>query len=113
MYDGQSTHTQEVLADTSAFFEEARAQNVPWRAARVYKPAIRRNIKLAESPSFGQTIFDYAPAAPGASDYQKLAEVIVGEWDLMLARRTGQAPAQADAPAVSIPARAAVAEPAA
>jgi len=94
MFDGQSTHTQEVLADTAAFFEDARGQEVPWRNARVYKPAIRRNIKLAESPSFGQTIFDYAPTAPGAADYQKLAEVLVGEWDLMLSRRNGNAPAQ-------------------
>jgi chromosome partitioning protein len=97
MYDGQSTHTQEVLADTAAFFEEARTQDVPWRNARVYKPAVRRNIKLAESPSFGQTIFDYAPTAPGAADYQKLAEVLVGEWDLMLARRSGTAPLHAPA----------------
>jgi chromosome partitioning protein len=110
MHDGQSTHTREVLADTAAFFEEARGQDVPWRSARVYKPAVRRNIKLAECPSFGQTIFDYAPDAPGASDYRKLAEVITGEWDLMLARRSGEAePAR-----VTVPARAgAVAEPAA
>jgi chromosome partitioning protein len=107
MYDGQSTHTREVLADTSAFFEEARSQDVPWKMARVYKPAIRRNIKLAESPSFGQTIFDYDAAAPGAADYQKLAEVVVGEWDLMIARRTGQAeaPPAAPMPTVTVPTR--------
>jgi chromosome partitioning protein len=43
----------------------------------VLKPPIRRNIKLAESPSFGQTIFDYAPAAPGAADYKALAEAVL------------------------------------
>jgi chromosome partitioning protein len=52
----------------------------------VLKPAIRRNIKLAECPSFGQTIFQYAPACPGAADYKALAEKVVGEWDAHLAR---------------------------
>jgi chromosome partitioning protein len=77
MHDAQATHTQEVVADLVNFFEQARSQDVPWRHAVVLKPPIRRNIKLAESPSFGQTIFDYAPAAPGAADYKALAEAVL------------------------------------
>jgi chromosome partitioning protein len=42
---------------------------------------VRRNIKLAECPSFGQTIFQYAPFAPGALDYKALADSLVAEWD--------------------------------
>lgn len=91
MHDGQSTHSREVVADLDAFFEAAREQNgdngdVPWRSARVYRPPIRRNIKLAECPSFGQTIFDYEPACPGAEDYRHLADRIVKEWDRVLER---------------------------
>jgi len=90
MHDAASTHVREVVADLEGFFEEGREQDTPWRYARVLRPAIRRNIKLAECPSFGKTIFDYAPGAPGAEDYGALAAALVREWDAMLARRDGQ-----------------------
>jgi chromosome partitioning protein len=51
------------------------------------RPAVRRNIKLAESPSFGETVFEYAPGCAGAQDFQALAESVVGEWDRWLAGR--------------------------
>jgi chromosome partitioning protein len=86
MHDTASTHVKEVVNDLSAFFEGSRAQDVPWKAARVYKPAVRRNIKLAECPSFGQSIFDYAPACPGAADYEQLASALAREWDQLAAR---------------------------
>ncbi|GJM18097.1 MAG: chromosome partitioning protein ParA [Phycisphaeraceae bacterium] len=77
MHDGQTTHAQEVVADLEAFFEESRDKDRPWSGAQVFHPPVRRNIKLAECPSFGQTIFQYAPWAPGAIDYRKLADTIV------------------------------------
>jgi chromosome partitioning protein len=77
MHDANATHTQEVVADLNGFFEAARAQDVPWQNARVFQPPIRRNIKLAECPSFGQTIFDYADTAPGAADYRALAQSVL------------------------------------
>lgn len=79
MFDSQTTHTQEVVADIESFFESARGQNVPWSGAKLYQPAIRRNIKLAECPSFGQTIFDYAPSAAGAQDYGALAQAFAAD----------------------------------
>lgn len=88
MHDAQSTHTREVVGDMEAFFAQSRSlPESPWRYARVFRPAIRRNIKLAESPSFGQTIFDYAPTAPGAADYDELAGALLRDWDRMLERR--------------------------
>lgn len=88
MHDAQATHTREVVGDMESFFAESRdAPDSPWRFARVFRPAIRRNIKLAESPSFGQTIFDYAPTAPGAQDYDELAAALLRDWDRMLERR--------------------------
>ena len=86
MHDPSSNHTREVVADLDQFFEQARSGDTPWKFARVFRPAIRRNIKLAECPSFGQTIFQYAPTASGAEDYAALAEVLLKEWDAMLAR---------------------------
>jgi chromosome partitioning protein len=91
MYDAGTSHSQEVVKDLEEFFEGSRTQDVPWRSARLLRPAIRRNIKLAECPSFGQSVFDYAPTAPGAADYRALAEGLVSEWDAMLARRAGVA----------------------
>ncbi len=89
MHDTSSTHTREVVADLDAFFEAAREKDTPWRYARVLRPPVRRNIKLAEGPSFGQTIFEYAPTATGAEDYAKLADVLLREWDAMLTKRNG------------------------
>ncbi|MGD1914704.1 MAG: ParA family protein [Phycisphaerales bacterium] len=77
MYDQQASHTQEVVGDIEAFFAEARDRDVPWKRARVLWPPIRRNIKLAEAPSFGQSIFEYAPQAAGARDYSALAKHFV------------------------------------
>jgi chromosome partitioning protein len=102
MHDTQATHTQEVVADLVGFFEGARAQDVPWNAAQVFQPPIRRNIKLAESPSFGQTIFDYAPQAPGAMDYRALAQAVMAAPPQNPRSSPGHAevkPLQADAPA--------------
>lgn len=89
MHDTQATHSREVVDDLDRFFEDARGGDAAWKYARVYRPHIRRNIKLAECPSFGQTIFEYAPGCPGADDYVQLAERIIGEWEAMLARRNG------------------------
>lgn len=87
MHDTSSTHTKEVVADLEAFLEAGRERETPWRYARVLKPAIRRNIKLAECPSFGQTIFEYAPQATGAEDYAALASGLLKEWDAMMSKR--------------------------
>src|ERR1043165_8367540 len=57
MHDTSSTHTREVVADLDRFFDEGRQapQDTPWKYARVFRPAVRRNIKLAECPSLGKT----------------------------------------------------------
>jgi len=85
MHDSQTSHSKEVVQDLERFFESQRSTDTAWSSARVYHPPIRRNIKLAECPSFGQTIFQYALWAPGAMDYKKLGETIVAEWDRALA----------------------------
>src|SRR6185369_15322190 len=43
---------------------------------------VRANVKLAEAPSFGQTIFEYAPDSNGAQDYVQVArDLMEGEID--------------------------------
>jgi len=104
MHDESSKHAREVVADMEKFFEESRARACAWSGARVYRPAVRRNIKLAECPSFGQTIFEYAPSCPGAMDYRAIAGEMVAEWDRMLARREVAAgmPAVQPVPTVTV-----------
>jgi len=99
-HDDQTKHAKEVVADLEGFFEQSREHDVPWRGARVYRPAIRRHIKLAECPSFGQTIFEYAPGLAGAVDYEQLGDTFLSEWDLMLERRRQR---EGGAPEIVIP----------
>jgi chromosome partitioning protein len=73
----------EVIADLSAFLESARNSPVPWRDAKLMETRIRRNVKLAECPSYGQSIFEYEPRSHGAADYLALAD----ELSAMLATR--------------------------
>jgi len=82
MHDGSSSHARAVIGEMEAQFEQFRAADVPWSGACVLQPPIRRNIKLAEAPSFGKTIFDYAPACPGARDYRELARGLLERWGL-------------------------------
>jgi len=79
MHENQTTLAQEVVADLEDFFAAAAGTKVAWAGASVLTPPIRRNIKLAECPSFGQTIFEYAPTAAGAKDYTNLAKTLLGE----------------------------------
>jgi chromosome partitioning protein len=73
LYDAATKLAQEVVGDLRSFLDKSRTLNVPWSEAQVYDTKIRRNIKLAECPSFGQSIFDYAPKSSGATDYAALA----------------------------------------
>ena len=80
MHETQTTLAREVVEDLKTFLETSSAQDVPWRTCRMLSPPIRRNIKLAESPSFGQSIFAYDPKCRGASDYAALAESVIAMW---------------------------------
>ena len=44
---------------------------------KVFSTVIRENIAVAEAPSFGQTIFEYAPKSHGAEDFLSLCAEII------------------------------------
>jgi chromosome partitioning protein len=67
----------EVVDDLGKYLESGRGRNVPWSDARIFQSRIRRNIRLAECPSFGQSILQYAPESHGAQDYRALAAEIL------------------------------------
>ncbi|HEX3150537.1 MAG TPA: AAA family ATPase [Gemmataceae bacterium] len=85
LYDGTTRLAQEVVRDLKLFLDQGRSMNVPWAAARIFEAKIRRNVKLAECPSFGKTIFEYAPKSSGAEDYAALANDVVGVIDVGVA----------------------------
>jgi chromosome partitioning protein len=78
LYDSGTRLGGEVIDDLDAFFDGRRHATAPWADARVFRTRIRRNIRLAECPSFGQSIFQYAPTSRGAEDYASLAGEIQG-----------------------------------
>ena len=81
MYERGTRLAAEVVADIEEFIAAARGSGMPWADVRLFQTVIRRNIKLAECPSHGTTIFEYAPASRGARDYNALADELVAWLD--------------------------------
>lgn len=64
MYDPRFRLSEAVLEELYKFFP----------SAQIFRSVIPRNVRLAEAPSFGQTILHYDPKSPGAKAYRKLAD---------------------------------------
>jgi len=62
MYDSRINLSNQVKDEISRYYGE-----------RIYKTPVPRNVRLAEAPSFGQTIFTYDPSCRGAIAYFDLA----------------------------------------
>jgi len=77
MYDANTRLAGEVSDDVNAYFERERKPGCIWSDARAFTTRIRRNVRLAEAPSFGQSILQYAPTASGAEDYRQLASEVL------------------------------------
>ena len=73
LFESGTRLSAEVSRDVESFFAEQSQTNQPWSDAQVFATRIRKNVRLAEAPSFGQSIFQYAPQSNGAEDYHKLA----------------------------------------
>jgi chromosome partitioning protein len=87
MYESSTRLAQEVVNDLQQYLDKGRGTTVPWARAQVFTTRIRRNIKLAECPSFGKSVFGYAPACHGALDYAALAQEVLGNEPTLLAGR--------------------------
>lgn len=66
LYDGRSTLVKEVSAELERYFGE-----------KLFRTVIPRTIRLAEAPSFGQSIFEHGRSSKGAIAYQKLAQELL------------------------------------
>ncbi len=90
MLDGRTNLSTEVLREIDAHFGPMLA-----------KTRIRNNVKLAEAPSFGRTIFEHAPDSNGARDYEAFCD----EFLAMIERHEAAAAAEtvAEQPAATAP----------
>jgi chromosome partitioning protein len=87
LYESSTRLAQEVINDLQGYLEKSRGTTAPWSKAKIFNTRIRRNIKLAECPSFGQSIFKYARSCNGADDYAALAREVMGEETTVLSAR--------------------------
>ncbi|MGY8768320.1 MAG: ParA family protein [Pirellulales bacterium] len=78
LYESGTRLASEVDGDVHEFFENGSGSGTSWADAEVFQTRIRRNIRLAEAPSFGQSIFEYDNNSNGAEDYRNLAEEVLG-----------------------------------
>lgn len=63
MYDARMNLANQVKDEVSKFYGD-----------KVYKTAIPRNVRLAEAPSYGQSIIEYDPSCRGTKAYIELAK---------------------------------------
>ena len=68
LYDPRNMLTQDVSSELLQYFGD-----------KLYKTAIPRNVRLAEAPSFGQSIFSYDKSSAGARAYHKLMQEIIAQ----------------------------------
>ena len=78
MYESSTRLAAEVTRDVDEFLKAQSASKGIWAGAKFFETRVRRNIRLAEAPSFGQSILDYAPNSNGAEDYLHLALEVLG-----------------------------------
>ncbi len=76
MYDSRTSLSSEVKNDIEKFLASARQTQSPWAEAQIIPVHIRRNIKLAEAPSYGKSIFEYEPSCHGAADYWAVTQCL-------------------------------------
>jgi chromosome partitioning protein len=76
MFESRASLPNEVKADIESFLSNARNTDCAWSQAQILPISVRRNITLAEAPSYGKTIFEYEPSCHGSEDYRKVAELI-------------------------------------
>lgn len=66
MYDARTKLSEQVEENVRAHFGD-----------EVFRTVIPRNVRLAEAPSYGRSVLEYAPTSQGAKAYQGLAEEVI------------------------------------
>ena len=100
MLDARTNLSTEVLREIEAHFGDLLARS-----------RIRNNVKLAEAPSFGRTIFEHAPDSNGARDYAAFATEFLAMIGVEAPTATAAEPSPVVPPPTSTPVERAVEAP--
>jgi chromosome partitioning protein len=73
MYDKRTGLSEQVANEVRKHFSD-----------KVFKTVIPRNVKLAEAPSFGKTIFEHDKWSKGAKAYKQLTGEILAREGVKL-----------------------------
>ncbi|MFW6335164.1 MAG: ParA family protein [Desulfosalsimonas sp.] len=71
LFDRRTNLSGQVAEDAEKYFKD-----------QVFATRIPRAVRLAEAPSYGRPIIQYAPGSTGAESYMSLAREIAGKHDL-------------------------------
>lgn len=66
MFDGRNNLSIEVVEEVKKYFK-----------SKVFKSIVPRNIRVAEAPSYGQSVIDYDEKSKGAEAYMRLAKELI------------------------------------
>lgn len=66
MFDKRTRLSEEIMNELYQYFPDT-----------IFRTTIPRTVRLAEAPSFGQSIFHYDPKGKGAKAYERLAREII------------------------------------
>ena len=66
MFDGRNRLSEEILHELYRFFPD-----------KIFRSVIPRTVRLAEAPSFGQSVFHYDQKGKGARAYERLAKEVM------------------------------------
>lgn len=70
MFDTRNTLSEEVLHELYKFFPD-----------NIFRSVIPRTVRLAEAPSFGQSIFQYDPTGKGSKAYERLGRELLERFE--------------------------------
>lgn len=71
MFDGRTRLSQHVVNEVRTYFPE-----------RIFEAVIPRSVRLAEAPSYGQSIVEYDRSSRGAKAYRSVADELLERLDL-------------------------------
>jgi chromosome partitioning protein len=80
MYDGRTRLSQHVVNEVRTYFPE-----------RIFEAVIPRSVRLAEAPSYGQSIVEYDRSSRGAKAYRSVADELLDRLDLSTGGVAGSA----------------------
>lgn len=70
MFDSRNRLSEEVMQELYKYFPN-----------NIFRSVIPRTVRLAEAPSFGQSIFHYEPSGKGAKAYERLAREMLDYFE--------------------------------